>query len=228
MKSDREFLDGIYKKAQEYENNQQKDLLNKDKSIYHRGYRTLRPVLVTGMAIALICSGIFAYESGVFPFKTKTSDISSQDYNHTPGLASNDMTRGVDPISYSDTSLSLDIQDAMREGTVIRGRVTELIESELQVEIKVEISRVYAGIENIGSTISVKLGNNKLSSSAYGLLTGSDDILFYLKMDENNQYSIAHETYGIFYYYEQVDGDDIFTNEDGVRLNTNIFKTNEE
>lgn len=228
MKSDREFLDGIYKKIQEHQNYEQKELKSKEKHIYHKGYKTLRPVFVTGIAIVLICSGIAAYDLRILPFSTKSSDIDIEPYSHTPNVASENMVRGIEPFGLSEALIPSEIEEAMKEGTVIRGKVTTTLESESLGEMVVEINKVYSGNEKIGSIINVKYSIKLLSPYTYNLLTGDEDILLYLNIDENNIYSLADETYGIFSYFEQVDGFDIFMGEDGVTLNTNIFAENVE
>jgi hypothetical protein len=226
MKSDREFLDGIYKKVEKYQKTESKELISKENTFYHKGYKTLRPVLVAGIAIAIISSGIYAYDLGILPFQVKNRDINMEGYNSTPELASHEMVRGVDPVVLVDDILPLEIEDAMKEGTVIRGRATVVLESEFEEEIIVDISKVYSGEEKAGTTIKVNFKNESVSTYSYNQLTGTEDILLYLKKDEDNQYSLAHETYGIFSFYEHIDGFDIFIGQDSVKLNTEIFTEN--
>lgn len=226
MKSDREFLDGIYKKAEEYQNNESNQLFRKEKTFYHKGYKTLRPVMVAGMAIVLICSGIYAYDLGVIPFQSKTKDINIEGYSNTPDVASHELIRGIEPAVLMDDVLPEEIEEAMKAGIVIRGRASVLLEGESVEEIIFDISKVYSGEEKAGTSIKVNTRNQSISTYSYNQLTGTDDILLYVKKDENNEYYLAHEDYGIFTFYEQVEGYDIFISEDWVKLNTNIFTEN--
>lgn len=225
MKSDREFLDEIYKKAEEYEKNESNQLFRKEKTFYHKGYKTFRPALVAGMAIVLICGGIYAYDSGVIQFQSKTKDINIEGYSNTPDVASHELIRGVEPATLVDNVLPEEIEDGMKAGIVIGGRAS-ILEGESVEEIIFDISKVYSGEEKAGTSIKVNTRNQLISTYFYNQLTGKDAILLYLKKDENNEYSLAHEDYGIFTFYEQVDGYDIFIGEDSVMLNTNIFTEN--
>lgn len=226
MKSDREFLDGIYKKAEEYQKSETNQLFRKEKTFYHKGYKTLRPALVAGMAIVLICGGIYAYDLGMIQFQSKTKDINIEGYSITPDVESNELIRGVEPASLVDNVLPEEIEEAMKTGIVIRGRASILLEGESVEEILFDIVKVYSGEEKAGTSIKVNTKNQSISTYSYNQLTGTDDILLYLKKDENNEYSLAHGHYGIFAFYEQVDRYDIFVGEDSVKLNTNIFTEN--
>lgn len=226
MKSDREFLDGIYKKADEYEKNELNQMFIKEKTFYHKGYKTLRPVMVACMAIILICSGIYAYDQGVIPFQSKNKNINIEDYSITPDVASPELVRGIEPASLVDNVLPQEVEEAMKVGIVVSGRASVLLEGNSVEEIIFNISTVYSGEEKPGEEIKINTRNQSISTNSYNQLIGTDSILLYLKKDENNQYSLAHEDYGIFAFYEQIDGYDIFIGEDSVKLNTNIFTEN--
>ena len=201
MKSDREFIDGIYDKAKKI------DVTQKHKNNMIINYY-FKPAIV--VALILIVSPFI-----IFPSFNKSTEIPKGYTNKTP------ITRGF--------SISPDLDSMIQQSDlIIRGKITDIFKSEYEdngllfTEIEVKQIETFKGQDNKDHIIlKIRGGFDEISKTYVEYEANfkeKEDTLLFLKRIDNSTYELTFSTSSKYTYLSKSNGDRVYISSDGEEL----------
>lgn len=205
MKTDREFIEGIYNKADILR--QQEENLKKE-SWYEKLLQMNREMKrVPAFAAGLASFAVFALVMLASWQTGKSPNINNIENKHIRTLESQDPNSGANVASYG-----LEGEDASVEDTVtVLGEITDVVDIESQKSINVQVNRLLCGegtpdsisiTEGLPLTLSTEISKGVqvivsvkpiLGQEGYALI--DENSIYFYKKEENNQI-----------FYEAIDG----------------------
>ncbi|MBU5436837.1 hypothetical protein KQI42_02385 [Tissierella sp. MSJ-40] len=201
MKSDREFIDGIYNKAKKI------DIIQKHKNNMIINYY-FKPAMV--VALILIVSPLIIFSSF-----NKSTEIPKGYTNKTP------IARGF--------SISSDLDSMIQQSDlIVRGKITDIFKSEYEdndlLFTKIEIKQIetFKGQDNKDHIILKIRGGFDKKSKTYveyeANFKEKEDTLLFLKKIDNSTYELTFSTFSKYTYLSKSNGDRVYISPDGEEL----------
>ena len=201
MKSDREFIDGIYDKAKKIDITQE---YKKDMPINYY----FKPAIV--VALILIVSPFI-----IFPSFNKSTEI-PRGYTNKAPIA-------------REFSISPDLDTMIQQSDlIIRGKIIDISKSEYEdngllfTKIKVKQIETFKGQDNKDYIIlKVKGGIDKRSKTYVEYEANfkeKEDTLLFLKRIDNSTYELTFSTFSKYTYLSESNGDRVYISSDGEEL----------
>lgn len=197
MKSDREFLDGIYEKAKKYEEDKQ--------SAFQKRYHAIKPIYLAAMLILMVTSGVVLYQQ---PWKEKAVVPEVTDDNVA--------TPTTEPVSPMVRGLPFSLP--VVEEVIIEGKVTSIIQE--QQEVHIQIKEIHAG--SATNTVEIVLYVPELETFS-DYFTEQEEVLVYVQEDSEGKWILSQGMGSKYTFIHEEDGIRYYENEDELTVNTGSF-----
>lgn len=192
MKSNREFIDGIYEKA-------------KSHSVIEHEYRKKswgrKSYLSIAAFLLLVCISI-----PTFRYSRIHSNSNGNNENNINPIS---LTEENQPITRSVRG----IESAEEDVSVVLGEVLQ-IEDEEYMQAKIQIDRVFEG--QVEDTIWVQCHMDESSNQA--IFEVGEKVLLYLVKTESNDYELTDPFYGKYTLVDDNKGNEIYESQDGIKI----------
>lgn len=225
MKSDREFLDGIYEKAKKYEETKRYEEEN-SKSTFQKRYHSFKPIYMAAILVLMVTSGVVLYqqpwnEETVEPKPRNEVSITPEASNNNPSEEDGQTTSPVAPATEQLPSQvrGLPFSLPLVEEVILEGKVTEIVQGEQTVYL--QVNKVHVG--TVPETETIALYVSELENLA-GNFIAEDEILVYVQQNTEGKWILSQGMGSKYDFVKEADGVRYFENNENIEVDTSTFQ----
>lgn len=209
MKSDREFLDGIYEKAARYQ-----DASSKEKQEHVSFRRRFSPIITTGLTACALFAGVIVGKNiGIF----NKNEIAEEDLASRTREAS-EITKT--PSGFYDVSKAQYAADAALKAA---GVVQDVEMDEERITIHFLIKEDYTGNLTSDSLVTITASRSSLIEESDLMQAGEQAILCLEPAEDKESFQFSSPEEDIYLYAGEEDGEAVYESLTGIRHTTQDF-----
>ena len=209
MKSDREFLDGIYEKAAKYQDMPKEETTEK---IAFR--KRIFPAITTGLtACALFAVVLIGKNIGIF----NKNDMAEEDLASRTRGASEMTEEQAEPYGVSTAEYTAEA------GLWVSGVVENVTSTDEQITISFLVNTDYSGMLSAGEVVTIETSRSSLLEESDALNVGAQDIFCIERVVDADDYKLFDTEENVYLYAGEEEGEAVYVSLLGSRHRVQEF-----
>lgn len=200
MKSDREFIDGIYEKARMIEKS--KETTNRMKVNPYKRYQVLRPIFISCLLLFVVTVGI-KIQQGLIEKPEKEAEI--------------ELTHEDVELNLGTRSIDMEVEPPI----ILTGKVIRLQNSKSEDIVSyatIVVDQVIQGLVQPGEEQEIQYYTGESGGNIE--FTIGEKVLLYLCDSDEGYKTLENGAYGKYTFVQEEDGALSYESVDGIRINT--------